>query len=248
MTIDEPIPIFIVTHERPLYLWASLDSLYRNTRHPHRVILADNNSRDPRVRRVVEGFQRRGMFHDVEFCDHNDPRRIWRMIQKHEHLIGEYLVYYESDVLVHTHEPCWLERLLRHMHANPSLGMLGSHIDSTDFVSPNTARLLCPDMSEADLAALAKLHSPERKLGPPVGHKVISPFNPPGRLLALRYEVSEHMEKTRIPRDSHMHRELIRAGYKTGIATDVVHRHLSLLNIYDHVDYNMRDRDQYFQT
>ena len=56
-----PIAVIILSWNRPLYLWAALDSLYRHTRQPARFILVDNNSDDPGVRDVVTGFTRRGI-------------------------------------------------------------------------------------------------------------------------------------------------------------------------------------------
>jgi hypothetical protein len=41
---------------------ASLDRLFWQTRFPHRFVLVDLASEDPLVRRVVSGFERRGMF------------------------------------------------------------------------------------------------------------------------------------------------------------------------------------------
>jgi GT2 family glycosyltransferase len=61
----DPIPVLITSYNRPLYLWACLDSLYRHTRHPHRFTIIDMASEDPLVDEVIAGFARRGMFTEV---------------------------------------------------------------------------------------------------------------------------------------------------------------------------------------
>ena len=43
--------VFIRTWNRPLHLWACLDSVYRSTKYPCRFILLDNHSTDPMVKR-----------------------------------------------------------------------------------------------------------------------------------------------------------------------------------------------------
>lgn len=239
----DPILVFILSYERPLYLWASLDSLYRNTKYPCRFILADNCSQDPLVQKVIGGFDRRGMFHDVYLCEDNRLDRIEWMVERHRDLLGQYWAFCECDVVVAPGEPCWLQRFVQHMAANPRLGMLGSYIDSSDFVSPEAARRLHPGKSVEELGQVIKLQSPERAIDDVPKAPIISPFNPPGRLLMIR---TETLDTVPIRRDSLWHQGMLRSGYETGIATDVVHRHLSLLNIYDYADYDMELRDSFF--
>jgi hypothetical protein len=146
-----PIPIFIISYQRPLYLWACLDSLYRHTKFPCRFILADNASPDPQIRGVLNGFQRRSMFHALHLCDSNDPARVPWMIETHRDLLGDYFCIVESDVYVAPSEPCWLARYVRHMEENPRLGMLGSLLDANDFVVPEDAQRLSPDLPADEL-------------------------------------------------------------------------------------------------
>lgn len=239
----DPVAIFILSYERPLYLWACLDSLYRNTKYPCHFIIADNNSQDPLVKRVIVGFERRGMFHAVHFCEENLPKRFEWMLNEHRDLLGTYWVSCESDVMVMPSTPCWLERFTRHMKSRPKLSMLGSYIDTSDFASPEQAKNLYPEASEEELAALIKLHSPERDIDNVDKAPIITPFNPPGRLLMM---LTETLDKAPIQRDSLWHQTLLSQGYETGIATDVLHRHLSLMNIFDHPSYDMKLRDEFF--
>ncbi len=241
--MPEPIPVFMLSYERPLYLWACLDSLFRYTKYPCRFIIADNNSQDPLVRKVINGFERRKMFHAVHLCEDNDLARVEWMLSAHRELLGDYWVYCESDVVVGPSLPCWLERFSNHMVANPKLGMLGSYIDTSDFVSLEHGRRLYASATEDELAAIIKLNSPERAIDAIEKAPIISPFNPPGRLLIMR---TETLEKVPFQPDNLMHRGMLKSGYETGIATDVVHRHLSLMNVFDYADYDMELRDRFF--
>jgi hypothetical protein len=71
--MSEPVPVFIISRNRALYLWASLDSLFKYTKHPHHFILGDNGSDEPLVQPVIEGFSRRRMFARMLLRERNDP-------------------------------------------------------------------------------------------------------------------------------------------------------------------------------
>src|ERR1700681_3543809 len=133
--MDQLVPVFIVSRNRAFYLWACLDSLFKYTRHPCRFIFGDNGSDEPLVRQVVEGFERRGMFHSVLFRPENDLD-LWEVLVKgHLDLIGKYFAFVESDVMVLPQEPCWLSQYVTLMEEDKKVAMLGSFIDQTDFVS-----------------------------------------------------------------------------------------------------------------
>jgi hypothetical protein len=229
----EPITVLIWSWNRPIYLWACLDSLYRYTRRPARFILIDNHSDDPLVHEVICGFERRGMFHAVERAPPHigcvsDAAHYYRPI------LGEFFVFIESDAVVFDTEPCWLSRLCSLMDAHPNLGMLGSYIDGTDFVDPERAAEVAPDMEEARRDFLIKKHSPERGLPAiPPAQEIIDPFNPPGRLLMLRTWVLDLIGPDDWA-DSVLYRKLKEVGVDAGIATEVRHRHLSLVNFFDY--------------
>src|SRR5688572_17758289 len=105
------IPVLVFAWNRPLYLWACLDSLYRFTRHPARFIMIDNGSTDPMVRPVIEGFVRREMFDEVEWGRDNSITRLFDAIRRYRPSFGEYFVYVEGDTTVVETSPCWLERM-----------------------------------------------------------------------------------------------------------------------------------------
>lgn len=244
--MPEPIPVFILSYNRPLYLWACLDSLYRHTRYPYRFILADNNSPDPQTREVIRGFERRGLFHAVHYCEENDPLRVPWMIAQHADLIGDYFCLLESDVYLFDTQPCWLERLVLHLENNPRLAMLGSLVDKSDFVDPSEARRMAPELSDKQLEDLVKGKSPERNIVPTEGSDLITEFNnPPGRVLLMRRCA---IEEERYSSDFHWSERLRKAGYETATAANVLHRHLSLQNFYDYPDYDTRHRNEYFNA
>ena len=243
MDETEPITVFIISWERPLYLWACLDSLYRNTKYPCRFVIVDNGSRDPLVPQVIEGFRRRGMFHEVLMEPENDPQRISKWYSQHRSSLGQYLAYVESDTLVERTTPCWLEQFVSHMEADPQLQMVGSYIDTSDFVDPDFAKEVAPDLSEEQRDFLIKQHSPERQI-PISNEPLIDPFNPPGRLLLLRTKL---LDEFGVRTDSELYRVIKDAGLKAGIATGVRHRHLSLLNFFDYPDYDFDNRHNFFR-
>ena len=141
-------------------------------------------------------------------------------------------------------EPCWLTRLAALMAANPRLAMLGSVIDTRDFVDPARARALEPDMPEPQLRALIKQDSGERRQAgaAPADAPIIHPHGPAGRLLLLRMAA---LRAIGAGTDYELHKRFTAAGYETGIATGVRHRHLSLLHVFDYPDYDYGARNRY---
>ena len=150
------VPVLVSARDRPLYLWATLDNLYRSTRYPHKFTLLDMASEDPSVRRVVAGFERRGMFDEIVWAERNDPKIIWNSIWRISSLGAPYTAYVESDVIIEPVNPCWLESLVGLMEQNHRLAMLGSTIDREDFVDLETARRLGGQMSAPQLRDLRK--------------------------------------------------------------------------------------------
>jgi hypothetical protein len=238
------VPVLISARNRPLYLWATLDNLYRRTRHPHKFILLDMASEDPSVRQVIAGFERRGMFDEIVWAERNDPKIIWSKIWQISNQGAPYLGYVESDVVVETVNPCWLESLVGLMEKNPRLAMLGAAIDQDDFVDLETARRIGGQIPDSQLRALIKADSPERMqdLSCVNGADIFHPHNPPGRLVLVR---NSALQEVGPGTDGQLHDKFLAAGYETGIATAVRHRHLSLLNISDYPEHDTDARDRF---
>jgi hypothetical protein len=241
----QPITVFVHSHNRPVYLWASLDSLYRGTAYPHRFVFIDMASDDPLVRQVAAGFERRGMFAELIWLPSNQASDFWAVLWERLPTIGPYLAHIETDVIVEATDPCWLSRLAALMDANPRLAMLGAAIDTRDFVSLDEARRIESAADERRLKNLIKLASNERgqDLSVSKGQSIFSPYSPAGRILLLR---SEALAQVGAADDGRLHAKFIAAGYETGIAAGVFHRHLSLLHIYDYPEYDYDRRDAYF--
>jgi GT2 family glycosyltransferase len=239
-----PVYALIRAWNRPLHLWACLDSLFRATGHPCRFVLVDNGSTDPLVRTVVRGFERREMFRHVSFLAHNDAANQIHEFARHRPEMGRYTVLIDGDVVVERAEPDWLTQMLLAMEADPRLGVLGSAIDRSDFVSPDWARARAGSMPEAQVAQLIKAHSPERRPIPETAD-VVDPFPPAGRLLVIRTDV---IDRVGLPIGNHRLCNAVReAGYRVGILPTVRHRHLSLLNFFDYQDYDFQQLDRYLQ-
>jgi hypothetical protein len=74
------------------------------------------------------------------------------------------------------------------------------------------------------------------------GAGIIHPHNPPGRLLLVR---NSALREVGPGTDGQLHNKFLAAGYETGIATAVRHRHLSLLNIFDYPEHDTNARDRF---
>ncbi len=243
----KPVTVLISCRNRPLYLWACLDSLYRLTTYPHRFICFDMCSDDPQVPSVIEGFRRRGMFADIVFADRNDPRLITQYVMERLDDWSPYFVYIEADVVIEASANCWLAEMVAAMEARPRLAMLGSAIYQPDFVTPETAAPLATRASPETLAKLIKQHSPERLQNATAADAdgLFYPHNPAGRLLMLRPEA---IRRVGLADDGELNRRLRATGYETAITARVVHRHLSLLHVFDYPDYDYNARDSYMVT
>jgi hypothetical protein len=238
------ITVLISSRNRPLYLWACLDALYRGTQARHRFILVDMASSDPLVAQVLKGFERRGMFDQVIHMPWNDSALLVDYISRSLPEWSPFFAYVESDVVVDVAQPCWLTHMTALMQEHSSLAMLGSAIDRRDFVQPADVERLRRDESEARWRGLIKADSPERfqDIAHANGAKLFRPHNPAGRLLLLR---TEALAKVGLASDGELHRRFREHGYDTAIATEVLHRHLSLIQVFDYPDYELEIRDRY---
>jgi hypothetical protein len=237
---NRDIYVFLVSWNRPQYLWCCLDSFYRHTRRPSKFVIADNGSTDPGVRDVIQAFVRRDLFHAVHLYEDNDPNRFYLLLDQYRQQLGEYFVWAETDVVVSGGD-CWLAQFESLMNSRPKCAMLGSLIEPGDFVSIETAKRLFPDLDEAAVRHIAKADSPERLLDADYDEPVIDPFNPPGRLQICRTEPMSNLRGS----DSELYEAVKKRGYTAGIATQVRHRHLSLLHAFDYVDYDVLARDRF---
>jgi len=222
---------FILSWERPIYLWACLDSLYRNTRRDVNFVLVDNNSQDPLIKSVIQGFVKRQMFHDVRMCRKNDPLRLRKLFRKYEKQIDEFFYFVESDCVV-PESPCWATEYERIYRAYPGTGMVGSFPLTDDFVDPELIREQSPAFSDEQIAFYSKSSSPARtrEVDPSLEVLDDANLNPPGRLLLLDKKA---VQECGIHCDSVMADTFRTEGYRCLFATRFRHRHLSLLNYFD---------------
>jgi GT2 family glycosyltransferase len=238
------IYIFIRSWNRPLYLWTCLDNLYRVTKRPCHFILIDNASTDPLVKKIIQGFERRGMFKAVHFMERNHGSNQQLVFSKYRKEIGKYFFLIDADITIEPSLYCWTDTMIEAAEQNTNLGLLGSYLDTADFVSLKEARQLEPALDEPFLEDLIKWNSNERRT-PPKTAEIINPFKPAGRLLLAK---TTAIDKVGLPiGNANLCRVVKAAGYDEGISTRVVHRHLSLLNIYDYPDYDFAQLNKYLK-
>jgi GT2 family glycosyltransferase len=237
--------VFLRSHNRPLYLWACLDSLYRNTKTDCRFVLIDNASADPQVKEVIRGFERRGMFHAIHCMDTNEGANQQRVFDLYREEAGKYFFTCDTDIIIESSPYCWIATMIDIAERNPGIALLGSYIDTGDFVDVGKARSLAPQLNLSQLSELIKLKSPERNI-PAKTAEIIYPFRPAGRLLLARKEMIEQTGLYANNKD--LCSAFEKAGFKYGITTRVVHRHLSLLNIYDYPGYDYDQLHSYLNS
>jgi hypothetical protein len=250
---SQPCTIFVASWSRPIHLWVALDALWRSTRSPARVILLDNYCDDPCKDRVIAGFERRGLFSEIVRFPDNSFDNIVRGYQDRLRGCGPVHVFLEGDAAIVPHDGCWIETMSGIMAANPRIGMLGSLIDPGDFVveSQVTSKVT---QSNREHRFLAKCDSPERAfVDDPSWADPTREFflteppcpigNPPGRLLMLD---TAAMREIGLRTDSRLAAAFRSRGMTPGVTARVRHRHLSLLNVFDYLDYSAEGRDAFF--
>lgn len=185
------------------------------------------------------------MFHAVHLLETNEPGNLAAVLEAYLPRVGSHFAYVESDISIEAPvDGCWLGTLLALAGEDPKRAMLGSYCDPRDFADIEATRALFPDMDEEAYLLLVKASSPERTLSVvPPDEPLISPFNPPGRILLLR---TEAIAPIGMRSDAELHRTLVEQGWTTGISTAVRHRHLSLLHVFDEPAYDMAGRTAFF--
>ena len=152
---------FILSWERPIYLWATLYSLYRNTSANMNYVLVDNASKDPLVSHVIRSFERRGMFAEVRTYDNNSPKRLQLIFNEYADRLGEYFFFTENDVIV-PELVCWASAYEEVFRAHSRVGMVGSLCEPDDFVDRDTVLREMPKLSSRELEYYVRAKSCER--------------------------------------------------------------------------------------
>lgn len=236
--------IFILSWNRPIYLWVCLDSIYRHTKTPCKIIIADNNSSDPLNQSVIESFDKRNLFDHILLYKENDPFRFKELIKEYWDKIDDFFVLIEGDIeiLPSIDGNCWLGKMLSFMEQNKNLASIGSRVYKPDFVSFNRAAELEPNLSKKEIDFLIKTHAPMRNYNV-TNELLIEPHNAPLRLMMIRKTAYEKIE---FGRDTYIYNQFKSLGYDAKISTEITHRHLSLLNIFDYPDHSLNKRDNFF--
>lgn len=235
----EPHMILMLVHDRPIYTYMTLDSFQRATQSPYALVVFHHLSADPLVQKVLDSFVARGVISEiVEISDeHVDYPSILAAAMARGLGEKEFFYFLENDVVIEKADRCWIDRMQAAFRADPGLAMVGSAIDTSDFIDPEVlAAQMGRPLDEHELEVI-KARSPERGQRFENGTMVGTVHNVPGRFLGLRTKaITEGVLNV----DWLMDAALRQRGWKTRILHDVRHRHLSLLNYYDYFDYYQR--------
>jgi hypothetical protein len=175
-----------------------------------------------------------------EFVDWSQLMRIGRETLEAN---DEFIFFIEDDVIIEKSSTCWLVAMIDAMHKDPKLSLLGSAIDKSDFIDPETlASELGRSLTEDEMAII-KAHSPERCQTFELGEELMSAHNVAGRLFCLRLSA---MADDLANVDSRMDARLRSEGWKTAVSNSVRHRHMSLQNYYDYPGY-YKDRNKHVE-
>lgn len=231
MISEKKIKIFIISKDRPIYLWNCLDSVYRLKSDNSEVILFDNGSNNETLE-VIKGFDKRNLFKKLYLFDENN-KDIFHKTILHENCDDEYFIFIESDVEILTKNFDLI--MLKLIEENENYGFIGSRVYKEDFHEIS-------DTNKNENQLLKKF-SPEKNYNFNMKLK-INNLQPPGRLVIIKKELFTNFNKPL--NDSAFHNHVLQKNHKSGISTEVLHRHLSLLNYFDYPHYNMKKRNDYF--
>lgn len=237
--VASPHRILMLVHDRPIYIYMTLDSLRRATRSPYHLTVFHHPSGNPLVPQVLQSFVHRGVIDEIveitdEYVDHLE---ILRMATERHLLDHDFVFWFEEDVVIESDERCWIEKMIAAFHEDTRLAMVGSAIDKTDFISPERLSAQMGRALTDEELAMIKASSPERLQRFENGEMVGRVHNVPGRFLGLR---TAAITEDVINVDSRMDAAVRARGWTTRTLPTVRHRHMSLQNYYDYPDYYVR--------
>lgn len=130
-----PIKIFVMTRNDGKHLEECVNSIIRNTVHPHTIFIVDNNSSDELTVRVIDGFAKKYPG-KIKAIKNKSNKWILGLNEAIEDEIKEsdsFFVLTDGDIVVKAPDKlsgeCWLSASVRTMSENPWIGKLGLSID-----------------------------------------------------------------------------------------------------------------------
>lgn len=124
----EPVDIVLLTHNRLRYFHDTVNSIYKHTRIPFRLIIVDNNS-DPEFVKYLK--QVSVLFDELILNNINEWTAAFQKgidISK-----SDPFVVSDPDILVPNLEgKCWLERLVGLHKQNPEMGLIALNLDPSN--------------------------------------------------------------------------------------------------------------------
>lgn len=227
--------VYVLTHNRPEYLFCCLDSLSKNTTMEHRVFVVDNGSETTRNQEIVRMFEMGRKVVDGSLrLDYNALDARDRLMACYEPT-GKYVVMLDDDVLV---PRGWLESLVAMMEERPDFGVLSlnvSEIDRPDGRNPLVHKMWVDDVNgecpqwRDEHGRLSLIWSPKHDLGDVVETECV------GILHITR--IGLYKSIGRFVCDSWYCAQVRSVGMRVGYLKTVSMRHLGLNDYTDYPGY-----------
>lgn len=132
MSINYPMEIVIMTHNRKLYLEKMMNSLVENTEYPYKIIVVDNASNED-TKDYLRYLLRENIVARVFFNKGNIFHYGWQI--GIDATKGDMIVLSDPDILVPKVEPCWLTQMVTLMEKYHNIGKLGARLSLSNHPS-----------------------------------------------------------------------------------------------------------------
>lgn len=222
--------IYIITHNRPYYLFMTLDALTKNTDFDCRIFVGDNNSDTDENENILKTFKYcRQSINDFILFNKNSILNRNELIKKFKPK-NEFIVIIDDDILVPKR---WLTQLVDVLKHEKEYGALSLNISEDDRPDPNNK--LTPDYWNAnkDLIWTKKYNDDYLIRTDTVAGLVIT-------------KTSLFFDIGKFHRDCYYSTQVRKKGYKVGYLKNIYMRHLGYNMFYDYPDYRGK-RDEFFE-
>jgi len=109
---QQKIDIVLLTYNRLNYLKQTIEALIQNTTYPFNLIVVDNASTDPQIKKYLKKQQQKKIINKTIFLEKNNYMESWK--QGIEQISSEIFGISDPDIIVPKLKPCWLTQILKY--------------------------------------------------------------------------------------------------------------------------------------